>query len=285
MKLGEETLKGSIAADAATHPEFRRRGIYRTLSESSWKDAVQHHIPISFADASRMTISPARRYGILKVSEITVMINPLNPREIVEKRFGRSFFAKTVSHGVESAFKILSVARKKVKATGLRMRRISAFDDRIDVFWNEISPFYGICVMRSKAYLNWKYFERPHLSFDVFLAEAGERILGYTVLSTRIQDGFNKGFIVEMVTHPRRKDVMCFSLSQASEHFKKIGVDYVECWTVKNSPCYKPLKRHGFFASALFPRSTLVVRFDPSKISEELIKCSGQWYTALGDFL
>jgi hypothetical protein len=285
MKLGDQTLTGSVAADAATHPGFRRRGLYRALSESSWEDAVQSHIPVSFADASRMTISPARKYGILDVSEIAVMINFLNPRVIVEKRLGRGLLAKTVSHGVESAFKVLSIGKEKVQATSLRTNRVSAFDDRFDAFWNEISSFHGICIVRNKAYLNWKYLERPHLSFDVLLAEDGERILGYTVLLARAEDGFKKGLITEMVTHPARRDVMCFLLSQAVEHFKQIGVDYVECWTMKNGPCYKPLKRHGFLSSALFPKSTLIVRFDPSKIPEQLVKSSGQWYIALGDFV
>ncbi len=284
MKLGEKTLKGSVAADAATHPRFRRRGIYRKLSESSWNEAVRDHILISFADASKMLISPARRYGILDVSEITIMMNPLNPREIVEKRFGQGFFAKTVSHGVESMFKLLSIPRKKAEIRGLKTRRISAFDDDIDVFWNRISPFYGICVARNKTYLNWKYFERRDLSYDVFLVEAGESILGYAVLSARVEDGFKKGFIVDMMTHPSRKDVMCILISQASERLKRIGVGYAECWTLKNSPCHKPLKRHGFFASSFLPRSSLVARFDSSRISEELIKCSGQWYTTYGDF-
>jgi hypothetical protein len=284
MKVGERTLKGSVAAEAATHPKFRRRGIYRMLSESSWNDAVRDHILISFGDASKMLISAARRYGILDVSEITIMINPLNPCEIVEKRFGQSFFAKTVSHGAKYMFKLLSFPRKKAKITGFETRRISAFDDEFDVFWNRISPSYGICIARNKTYLNWKYFERRGLSFDVFAVEAEESILGYAVLSATAEDGFKKGYIVDMMAHPSRRDVIYFLISQALERFKRIDVDYVECWTLKNSPCHKPLERHGFFASTFFRRSTLVVWLDSSRISEELIKCSGQWYTTLGDF-
>jgi len=277
-------LKGSIAADVATHPEFRRCGIYKALSESSWKDAVRNQIPISFGDASKALISTARRYGILDVSTIAIMIKPLNPHRIVEKRFGKGFFAKTVSGGVESTLKLLSIAKKKARITGLKARRIVVFDDRIDVFWKRISPFYGICLVRNKEYLNWKYLERPHLRFDAFLVEAGERVLGYVVLSTTVEGGLKKGLIVDMMTHPARKDAIYYLFSQAVDHFKRIGVDYVECWTLRNSPCYKLLGSHGFFAPGLLVRSNLVARFDSSKVSEEFIKDSRNWYITLGDF-
>ncbi|MFQ6080560.1 MAG: GNAT family N-acetyltransferase [Candidatus Bathyarchaeia archaeon] len=285
IKIGKETLKGSIAADAATHPNFRRRGIYKTLSVSSWNDAIRDGIVVSFADASRMLISPARRYGILDISKIAILVNPLNPCAIIEKRLGQGLLAKAVSRGIGTTLKLFAITKKKAKIEGLKTSKISAFDDRIDTFWDTVSRFYGIIVARNKAYLNWKYFKRPHLSFDVFLAEVGEAVLGYTVLSTIVEDGFKKGLIVDLMTYPTGTDVMQCLISLAMQHFKKTGVDSIECWMLKNNPCYKSLIRQGFFSPPTFLSGTdLVARVVSSKVSEAFVRDSRNWYTTLGDY-
>jgi len=287
IKIGKETLKGSIAADAATHPSFGRRGIYKTLSELSWNDAIREGIVISFADASRMLISPARRYGILDISKVAILLDPLNPYAIIEKRLGRGLLAKAVSHGIRSTLKLLTITKKEAKIEGLKTSKISVFDDRIDIFWNAIARFYGIIVARNKTYLNWKYFKRSYLSFDVFLAEVGETVLGYIVLSTRIEDRFKKGFIVDLMTYPTATDVMQCLISLAIRFFKKTGVDYAECWMLKNTPCYRFLIRQGFLPHPTFLSGTLghlIARVDSSKVSEAFVRNSKNWYTTHGDY-
>jgi len=279
VKIGKETLKGSIAADAATHPKFRGRGIYKELSELSWKDAIREGISVSFGGASRMLISPARRYGMLDISKIGVLVKPLNPCAIIEKRLGQGLLAKAVSRRIGSTLKLLTITKRKAKIEGLKTSKISVFDDRIDVFWNTVSRFYGIIVARSKTYLNWIYFKRPHLSFDVFLAEVGETVLGYTVLSARVEDSFKKGVIVDLMTYPTRMDVMQCLISQAIQHFKKTRVDLAICWMLKNNPCYKSLIRQGFLTPPTFLLGQpLVVRVDSSKVSEAFIRDSRNWY-------
>jgi len=287
VKIGKETLKGSIATDAATHPNFRGQGIYKTLSVSSWNDAIQEGIVVSFADASRMLISTARRYGILDISKIGVLVKPLYPCAIIKKRLGQGFLAKAVSHGIRSTLELLTITKKEAKIEGLKTSKISVFDDRIDIFWNTISRFYGIIAARNKAYLNWKYFKRPHLSFDVFLAEVGGTVLGYTVLSTRVEDGFKKGFIVDLMTYPTRTDVMQCLISLAIQYFKKTEVDYAECWMLKNNPCYESLIRQGFLSPPTFLSGMLghlVARVDSSKVSEAFVGDSRNWYITLGDY-
>jgi len=287
IKIGKETLKGSIAVDAATHPNFIGQGIYKTLSDSSWNDAIQEGIVVSFADASRMLISPARRYGILDISKIAILVNPLDPCAIVEKRLGQGLLAKAGSCGVGSALKLLTITKKEVEIEGLQTSKISVFDDRIDIFWNTISRFYGIIAARNKAYLNWKYFKRPHLSFDVFLAEVGGTVLGYTVLSTEVEGNFKKGIIVDLMAYPTRTDVMRCLISLAIQHFKRTEVDYAECWMLKNNPCYVSLRRQGFFSPPTFLSGTLVhlvARVDSSKVSEAFVRDSRNWYTTRGDY-
>lgn len=285
IKMEKETLKGSIAGDAATHPNFRRRGIYRTLSESSWRDAIRDGIVVSFADASRTLISFVRRIGISHISKIAILVNPLNPRKMIEKRHGQGLLAKAVSHGIRSAFDLLTITKKKEQIRGLKTSKISAFDDRIDVFWNTVSRFYGIIVVRNKAYLNWKYFERPYLSFDVFLAEVEGTVLGYIVLSTSVEDSSRKGLLVDLMAFPGRTDVTQCLISRAIQHFKKTRVGDAECWMLKNNPFYKSLIRQGFLATPTFlSRADLVVRVDSSKVSEAFVKDSRNWYTTLGDY-
>lgn len=284
MKIGKENLKGSIVIDAATHPNFRRQGIFKELMDASWTEAVRDGIVVSFGDASK-TLMHARKHSRtirhinIDVAKIASMVMPLNLHTMIKKRLGQPLLAKATSYGIEFALKLSTFVRKKVEVDGLEIRQIHAFDDRIDDFWKTISRFYEIIVVRDKEYLNWKYFKRPHLSFDVFLAEIGEKIVGYIVLSTRDQEGF----IVDLMANPTRTDVIQCLVSMATQHFEKTKAAYATCWMLKGNPCYKVLLREGFIP---FPsRWTLVARVDSSKVSEAFTKEAKNWYITRGDFV
>ena len=61
------------------------------------------------------------------------------------------------------------------------IKKISAFDERIDEFWKIVNDNHDFILERGREYLNWRYCDFRAGEFIVEQAEEDGKILGYIV--------------------------------------------------------------------------------------------------------
>lgn len=279
MEAGGKILKCSIACDAMVHRNFRRRGLYRQLSNISWEEALKEGHAISFGFSNRVTYKH-RLEGVLGICRVPLLVKFFDTYEEIKKRVGNEFLARVFSIFANYVFGRFYRVRESFGITNLRLTEIGKFDGRVDSFWKEASTAFNVAVVRSKEYLNWRYFERPGSNFTVLLVEDEDKILGYSVLSVQETMHNKRGYIIDIVTLPNRPEVIQFLVSTAIDRLRKEKVGLILCMIMKNNQYYRVLRKNGFMA---LKGSYLTARADYSKVSQALVKDPKNWYITFGD--
>ena len=157
--------------------------------------------------------------------------------------------------------------------TSCTLRRVPAFDERIEHFWHEAAQPFAFAIDRSVDYLNWRYADARAGQFAITLAEGGGQLAGYAVTRTSRR----VGYIADLIALPDRLDVARALLSNALSSFARSDVATIECWLPIHHP-YQPLLRDLGFSPG---QRKLRFRFTPVGATKEQLEPLRKIETAL----
>jgi ribosomal protein S18 acetylase RimI-like enzyme len=277
VKVDEKILRSIIAADAMTHPKFRRRRLQRKMFVPSDKELVKANIHFSYWFPGEIMLKHGRQ-GIDYTCKIPALVKFLDTYETIRELVGSRFLAKVLSVFLNPTIRVFFRSKRKPVIEDVKIKEVKQFDDRINVFWETVSKFFRIIVVRDKKYLNWRYFRRPDSDFKVFLAETNGKVQGYIVFSSK----GGEGYIVDLLVHPHRLNVAQKLVSTAVRHFRQEKVHRIICLMLKNNPYYRMLRTNGFIhISSKFGFGVSI--YSPSKVPAGFLKNPDNWYLTLGD--
>jgi hypothetical protein len=134
------------------------------------------------------------------------------------------------------------------------IKKVSSFDDRIDVFWEEVKGSYDFIVEKSREYLNWRYCDIRGGDYKVYLAEELSSILGYIVLRINKIDPLHQvGYIMEVLALRDREDVAMELFGKAMKYFQSNNVNAVYFSVISGHPYERIARKHGFLDSRRKP--------------------------------
>jgi len=281
VKVGKKILESCIGTNAMTHPKYRRRGLQWKLRANAHDELVKASIYWQYSFPGEIFQRHPGTRTSYAVCKIPVMMKIFDTTEIVRKLIRIRVLAKVLSVWSNLIIGAFFKSKKKPIIEGVKITKIVKFDDRINDFWNNVSKYFDIIVVRNKKYLNWRYSQRPDSNFRILLAEEDEKILGYIVFSSKDESGF----IVDLLVFPHRLDVIQNLVVMAVEQLRKERVYRIICWMVKNNPYYRILRANGFIhlpsRYALYPLTVEI--YSPSNVPTEFAKNPNNWYLTLGD--
>jgi hypothetical protein len=74
---------------------------------------------------------------------------------------------------------------KKRPLAGLELKHIEKIPDDYEAFWEEANKKYPIAVVRSREFLQWRFFEEPQGANEFYEARLDKKLLGYCVVKLR----------------------------------------------------------------------------------------------------
>jgi hypothetical protein len=161
----------------------------------------------------------------------------------------------------------------------IEISQVSCFDRGIDDIWNKVSTDYGVILVRTYKYLNWRYFAKPDSHYHVIVAKKDCKIQGYAVLSKSKSGSRDIGYIVDILSVS--KDVFFCLIRASSAYLNMQGVDSIRCWMQRNQWGYQALKESGFMPY-LSSRMRFTARINSNEFFQEY-KEAGKWYVTPGD--
>jgi hypothetical protein len=142
-------------------------------------------------------------------------------------------------------------SRERFDRTGsISVRRVRKFPAKIDEFWEKNLDSYDFIVERSSQYLNWRYCDSRAGNYEVFLAEEGDEILGYSVAGVnRIREDYPVSYVVDLVACGGRGDVYGALLARMVDRLDEEGINIVLGLAVKGSKVESAYAGSGFLDS------------------------------------
>jgi len=276
MKIGDRTIRASQASGLFVHPKYRRQGMFlaigRTMFEIAEKMGIQFSIGFPNEPAYRGHI----QYGWFEASMVPVMTTYFDISKSVKARGIplSSFVSRLINY---------NYARKrkhKIPQEDLEIKRISRFDERVDYLWNRALNNHGMMTVRNSKYLNWRYFDKPNSTYEIFVAEKNDQIEGYLVTNKLQNESNNVGWIIDVLC--TSKNVFLNLVHYAINHLQKYSVDSIKCLMNKNKSEYKWIQELGF-TSYPRPKQRMIARINSREVSNLIHNYSEDWYVTYGD--
>ena len=276
MKIGDRTIRASQASGLFVHPDYRGQGMFleigRTMFEIAEKMGIQFSIGFPNEPAYRGHI----QYGWFEASMVPVMTTYFDISKSVKARGIplSSIVSKLINY---------NYARKrnhKIPQEDLEIKRVSHFDERINGLWNRVSNNHSMMTVRDSKYLNWRYFDKPNSTYEVFIAENNGQIEGYLVTDKLQNESVNVGWIIDVLCIS--KNVFLNLVHYAVDHLQKYSVDSIKCLMNNNKSEYKWIQETGF-TSYPRPKLRMIARINSEEVADSFRVYSKDWYVTYGD--
>lgn len=253
LKLGEEVLDCTIGSDLAIHEGYRGRGVSKELGSLSSQKKREFGHDFSYYVISnpilvRQKRNKQRRATLPHQVKVYALIKDID--EQIEKMPVENPRLKKTGFKVAAAINRLLRYGAAGRRGELVMRRIQDFDSRAEDFYRKVSDEYDFIVERSLPYLTWRYADPRKGRYEIMVAEENDEIQGYCVsFINRFRKDYPIGYVVDLLSSPKRTDVMSALLEEAVRHFNDNDVNIVTALVVDGSPLEKVMNSKGFLDS------------------------------------
>ena len=271
LSYGEQKILSAKSEETLLRVEYRGQGILKRLYDACFKLAVKKGIALvwGFTYAER----PLRKCGFefpSRLNHLILILNPSKANKMTGSRFTAQVRKRVGSYIVQKLlFRVFTLIgflwykgrNLKINASSrFKVALITVVDARLDVFWEafrEKKDFYTID--RNSAYLDWRIFKNPNLTYQILAVIYNDKIQGYIVIGrSKI---VNLGYITDLcVLDEYSEEVSRLLVSHAIACLHDQGVCYIDAWCVGNSPQTKQyssyLIKSGFLP---VPRASYVV--------------------------
>lgn len=234
IKVRDGEARSILATDRCVHPDFQRRGLAQAIGRWRRKHPDEQPCDIQFGVQSPhpalQRIRKRVSSGVYDIAnELQAMSLALRPRPGEDAGDTQQASDPPRAAAARAAVSWDIVAAER-------------FDKRIDDFWRRAAQPFDFIVVRTEAYMNWRYADPRAGRFAIRLAEEDDELLGYAVL--RISHG--KGYIADMLALPGRLDVVRSLIDDAVPQLWELGAFRVDCWLPAVHPYQTPLREAGF---------------------------------------
>ena len=239
--------------DAAVDPRYQGRGLYGAILDHARESPQDGEFGLRFWYSTNPRTRRRSRPDESKslANPVQVLEKPYRARAIVarrRKKYGGRMPAPlaVLRIELETVFNRLGHPPYwRPAKPAWSITTLERFDDRIDGFFDEAARPFDFVVVRTRDYMNWRYFDPAAGRFTVRVAKQQGRLLGYLVF--KITEG--EGQIADLLALPGRTDVVRSLVEDALHLFREAGVERVTCWMISRHPYNGILRRYGFIDS------------------------------------
>ena len=252
LKLGSQNITVGQAVDAATHPDYRKLGIYKALVRNVLSD-VQSRYEFIFSFPRRIPYESHLRHGWkgFRISEFIKFINYDQPLKAFFQKNFVAWSGKVSLKVYEFGKKLFSSPLVKTRtANSVKIYKVNEFPDEMDDFWKQVRSEYEICLERTATFLNWR-FSKNFGDYQIFIARSiqNKNITGYLVLrKTRYLNVRNVLDIMDLHALPSENECLLNLIDTAITVAKTEGLDLVHCRVPPWHRYASILSKRGFIA-------------------------------------
>ncbi|UCF08688.1 MAG: GNAT family N-acetyltransferase [Thermoplasmata archaeon] len=274
MKIGDEIILGSQSVATATHPDYRRQGIFERLANKTYANAAKLGINVTYGFAK---VGPSYHGFVKKLDWYHICFLIENERVIDAKEaLARHFKGKLPGYliGILAVFvNFRNSIKGKVKIPkDFTIKQVPAFDDRINDFWKTVSKDYDIMIVKDKRYFEWR-LRSPERKYIIFTAEKEGKLIGYMILG----EGEEDVRIADLLALPGHDNAITYLVSKAIGFAKERKKDMLRCTLPKDHSYLSNLRKLGFLSTET--EMGFIARVNaPGTGLEEKLKSIKNWF-------
>ncbi len=237
FQMNGQTVKAVQAVDTATHPAYRRIGVFSTLTKQSINDVKRANVSLIFNTPNVSSRPGYLRMGWRDVGTVAPLILILRPHHVFlnlagtglglhspgrgrsEPSGGHLFSAWTILHQSEVMAKLLAESRA-------------------------MEPYVRtISTSRSVEYLQWRYTKHPNLTYSVVFVGSPDDPLATAIVRTGMRLNMREVLLSEIFLTQRDLGTCAALLDELRA---AVTADYVLAYAREGSFLRQALRGLGF---------------------------------------
>ncbi|MFC2171113.1 GNAT family N-acetyltransferase [Acidobacteriota bacterium] len=281
FQWSEQIFPAVMLTGLVTHPEHRRRGIFRSLISSINEHGHRHGRLFNMGMPNDIALPGYLKFGGWEYpGKIRLYAKVLDYSSVF-----RDKLPNPIANGCGSLSRLLSHKRSRQSIPLLEAELVSRVPEEFDQICNNFTMECNhLMIRRNAAYWQWRYLMKPNSNYRTLLARNNGRLIGAVVTSVQRRAGLTIGLILDIVGHGDNT-VIVQLLRLAENDLRDLGVGLVT--SQATSKYLQQFLRHeGYRAipSKLLPKQFHYVYrplgvsglpFNPSKMSD--------WHLTFGD--
>jgi hypothetical protein len=264
-------VDGAWGTDAVVVPERERQGLDEALVRA-WDRNSGAVLTLGLSGESRQLL---RRLHWPPSHLVPCLVKPLTRRAV------------RLPHWPTTVNRLVSALTLPVVQVVSRSRPLRAecepirrFDSAFTELWERLAPKFDLAVRRDSRYLNWRYFEPPHVRYSVVAVKRQGTIHGYAVYRHRHEPLGRVTMLVDFLVDPDDISGLKTLLRWVDRAARAEDADKIRCHVI-NGAFRRVLRRNGYFNV----KSTLEmsVKVNAVQVPKGFYDQTEGWHVTYGD--
>ena len=195
--MGRVDCTIGLGIDAATHPRYRRRGLFEKVATTAFADAESRGFPyiLGYSEWGRPAAqAQVNKLGFSKVFAVKRLVKVLSWPRIFAFKMKLPVqppSVEQVSNRIEAVIE---------ERTNLEISILSRSDIKGDLFTTNTDD--SVVVSKSGEYVQWRYFDNPANRYLLFTTNTSSRSPAFSALTLRQEHRNTVGVIVDIIGNP-----------------------------------------------------------------------------------
>ena len=250
VKLGNRILISTYDDDYATNPDYRIKGVYKSIT--NYIDKIKKDIHVDFCywitsnpivlskvQIHDQTTFPIPFSHLVRIKNLNFHIEKYPVRNATILKI--SFFLKNSYNKFLIYFNKRDYARHK----DFTLVNVNTFDEKFETFWDNFVNEYDYILLRNREYMNWRFTQDPSGDYKIIAALSNNKIIGYAVLELNDDNGYLGGYIIDLLSLQNRVDVVLALFNEAVGFFDSLNINCINL-AIEGSSYQKIANLFGF---------------------------------------
>jgi hypothetical protein len=216
-----------------------------------------------------------------------MLIKPLDLESLAEPYFDKRWQRFIIGWAGQLVSPLFFRRGPSAVCQDITVQAVDQFDASFDEFWERVQDKYPVMLVRDQAFLAWRFAKVSGRHYQVLVARAADRMLGYTVLRCTTIRGFKTGLVMDMLLadDPLSATVGAGLMAEAEAYFRAQHMSIAAALMASYTAEYRVLRRAGYrsLPNALTPRPFYLAFFIHSDAKDWALLTAQDWFATIAD--
>ena len=283
-QVGGERRRFGMVQGVAVSPKLRGRGVFRTLAEFATEDLARSDVDLLYTFPNGRSIRTFIKYnGYAAVKTLRPYVLPVRSAQVLEAKLRLGRMGRILGAAVDGVFRLPSMSLERGAALTLH----DGIDDEIAEAYAAQQPGLGMALVRDRAYLTWRFVDRPNSRHLIFSLRSGGETRAAAIFKRDELFGVPALILMDYACPSGGERHVLQLLSEIKRRPRRyVPEPFALIFTAGSGPLFRRLPRIGFVPvpERFNPRPlTLLARgADPER--DESVTSPEAWHATLADW-
>lgn len=280
LYVNGKTVLTAHSVKSMTHPDYQRQGIFRRMTENSVTKGKEAGVDVILGLANAASYPAYQKFGWETLFEKEVLVRPIHIRKLLKRKLK---FAPAAILG-DFLFTSLEKIKLRSRPEGISFAWSDRVPEETQSCWERCRSKYHVLLVRDYRYLNYRYNERPDVSYHTLMMRQNGEAAGFAILRESKTANSVFASVAEFFTDPFDDQLIEAMAKELARYAYRHNLDYLVLSCGEFGHLNRVLRRSGWRPTPKAPSNNMMIACILSdKVTKEELSDSRNWHLSQGE--